>query len=143
MNIPVAVSALPVIAREMPKSMTRGPSGPSSTLAGFRSRCTSPARWIALSASASPAPSPRTVGSGSGPWSLTAWCSVGPGTYSVASQGCSAFGSASTTAAVQKPPTELAAATSRRKRSRNSASSARSGRITLTATTRPPRERPR
>nr|BFE85526.1 hypothetical protein GCM10020093_081270 [Planobispora longispora] len=37
-------------ARAMPKSMTRGPSGPRSTLLGLKSRCTIPARWIAASA---------------------------------------------------------------------------------------------
>ena len=68
-------------------------------------------------------------------------CSVGPGTYSVASH--SASGSASTTAAVQKPPTARIAATSWRKRSRNPESSASSGRMTFTATGLPPGERAR
>jgi hypothetical protein len=38
------------VSRAMPKSTTRGPSGPSSTLAGLKSRCTTPAPWIAVSA---------------------------------------------------------------------------------------------
>jgi len=33
--------------RAMPKSMTRGPSEPSSTLAGLKSRWTTPASWMA------------------------------------------------------------------------------------------------
>jgi hypothetical protein len=42
------------VSRAMPKSTTRGPSGPSSTLAGLKSRCTTPAPWIAVSAVAVP-----------------------------------------------------------------------------------------
>lgn len=34
----------------MPKSMTTGPSGPRITLPGLKSRCTIPARWIAVRA---------------------------------------------------------------------------------------------
>jgi hypothetical protein len=37
------VSALASAASEIPKSMTRGPSSASSTLEGFKSRCTTPA----------------------------------------------------------------------------------------------------
>ena len=36
--------------RTMPKSTTRGPSGPSRTLDGLKSRCTTPALWIAARA---------------------------------------------------------------------------------------------
>ncbi len=54
-------------ARATPKSMTLGPSGDTSTLDGFRSRCTSPASWIDASASAHPAASQRMAGTGSGP----------------------------------------------------------------------------
>ena len=50
----------------------------------------------------------------------------------------SAPGSASTTAAVWKPPTRRAAATSRANRCRNSGSFAYRGRTTLIATLRPP-----
>ena len=57
---PVCVSAVASTAREIPKSITRGPSSASSTFAGLRSRCTTPAAWIALSPSASPAASART-----------------------------------------------------------------------------------
>ncbi|AQZ67408.1 hypothetical protein BKM31_43420 [[Actinomadura] parvosata subsp. kistnae] len=37
-------------ARAMPKSITRGPSVPSSTLLGLKSRWTMPARWMAARA---------------------------------------------------------------------------------------------
>ena len=67
-------------AWEMPKSMTRGPSLDSSTLEGFRSRCTTPAAWMALRPSASPAASDATVSTGSGPCSLTTSASEGPAT---------------------------------------------------------------
>ena len=51
---PAAVSEVPSAARAIPKSITRGPSVASSTLAGLRSRCTTPQAWIACSASTSP-----------------------------------------------------------------------------------------
>ena len=38
------VTAVPSSARAIPKSASRGPSAPSSTFAGLRSRCTIPAR---------------------------------------------------------------------------------------------------
>ena len=46
---PVLVSDMSTV-RAMPKSITRGPSGPSSTLSGLRSRWMTPASWIAVSA---------------------------------------------------------------------------------------------
>ena len=60
--------------------MTRGPFSASSTFDGFRSRCTTPAAWIALRLSASPAASASSDGSGSGPWLSTASASEGPAT---------------------------------------------------------------
>ncbi len=77
---PVWVSVVDSAAREMPKSMTRGPSSASSTFDGLRSRCVTPAAWIAASASASPAASASSDASGSGPCSLIASASEGPGT---------------------------------------------------------------
>lgn len=77
---PVPVSAAASAARAMPKSITRGPSCASSTLAGFRSRWTTPAPWIAWSASATPARSSRTSRVGSGPCRRTTSCSEGPDT---------------------------------------------------------------
>src|ERR1700684_3191032 len=54
------------MAREIPKSITRGPSSASSTFDGFRSRCTTPAAWIAARPSASPAASVENEPAGSG-----------------------------------------------------------------------------
>ena len=88
------------MAREIPKSITRGPSVAISTLAGLRSRCTTPAAWIATSASLSPASSGHKAASGSGPCSLTSWSSSGPGTNAVASHGGSSFSPLDTTGAV-------------------------------------------
>jgi len=42
-RMPVRVMVVASTARAIPKSITRGPSAASSTLDGFRSRCTSPA----------------------------------------------------------------------------------------------------
>ncbi len=98
--IPVAVIAVFSSAREMPKSISRGPSRASSTLAGFRSRCTSPAACTACSASTRPAVSFHTASAGSGPASATASASDGPGTNAVASQGGSSSGPAAVTGAV-------------------------------------------
>lgn len=43
MTPPVRVSCVLSAARAIPKSMTYGPAAPSRRLAGFRSRCTTPA----------------------------------------------------------------------------------------------------
>src|SRR5580693_2269947 len=123
--------------------MTLGPSGDTSTLDGFRSRCTNPAPWIDSRASAQPAASHRTAGTGNGPQARTSVLSAGAGTYAVASHGTSASGSAATTAAVNAPLTRRAAATSWAKRVRKPRSSASSTLIVLTATSRPDAERPR
>ena len=77
---PAWVSMVDSAAREMPKSMTRGPSSASRTLDGLRSRCTTPAAWIALRLSARPAASASSEASGSGPCVSTASASEGPGT---------------------------------------------------------------
>ncbi len=135
---PVAVCAVVPDASEMPKSITRGPSAASSTLDGFRSRCTIPEPWMACRASATPATSHSSAGTGSGPRRATASVSEGPGTYRVASQGGVPSASASISSAVYAPLTRRAASTSRRKRRRNAGSSASSGRTTLIATGRPP-----
>ena len=76
----VTVSWTRSAALATPKSITRGPSGETSTLDGFRSRCTSPALWIDSSASAHPAASHLAAGTGSGPHSATSWLSEGAGT---------------------------------------------------------------
>ena len=100
MIIPVEVIAVFSSAREIPKSISRGPSMASSTLAGFRSRCTSPQEWTACSASTSPPASRHTDAVGKGPAVLTASASEGPGTNTVASHGGSSSGPAATTGAV-------------------------------------------
>jgi hypothetical protein len=46
--VPVCVSVLVSMDREIPKSISRGPSSASSTFDGFRSRWTMPAACIAL-----------------------------------------------------------------------------------------------
>ena len=66
--MPLRVSAVASSARAIPKSITRGPSGASSTLDGLRSRCTTPAAWMACRASATPAISRNTIASGIGPF---------------------------------------------------------------------------
>ncbi len=98
--IPVEVTVVFSSAREIPKSITRGPSRASSTLAGFRSRCTSPQAWTACSASTSPPASRHTDTGGNGPAVCTASASDGPGTNTVASQGGSSSGPAAMTGAV-------------------------------------------
>ena len=113
---PVTVSRDASTARAIPKSITRGPAGERSTLAGLRSRWTSPAAWIAASASASPRARSSSACSGIGPCVSTASRSEGPSTNSVASHGGSPSGSASSTRAVNMPATADAAATSRRNR---------------------------
>ena len=77
-TVPVCVSALVSMDREIPKSMSRGPSSANSTLDGFRSRWTMPAACIALRPSASPAASRSTMDSGTGPRAATASASDGP-----------------------------------------------------------------
>ncbi|HEY2692807.1 MAG TPA: hypothetical protein VGJ50_30535, partial [Streptosporangiaceae bacterium] len=67
----------------------------------------------------------------------------GPGTYAVASHGIGPCTSASITSAVNSPLTFLAATTSRANLARNPGSPANSGRMILTATSRPPADRPR
>src|SRR5580693_6847232 len=116
---PVEVILVPATAREIPKSITRGPSGASSTLAGLRSRCTRPLACTACSASTRPAASFHTDAAGQGPAASTASASDGPGTNTVASQGGSSSGPAAVTGAVYAPLTARAAATSRRNLVRN------------------------
>ena len=140
---PARVSVADSAAREMPKSMTCGPSCASRTFDGFRSRCTTPAAWIAVRLSARPAASASTDPSGSGPWLSTASASEGPGTYAVASHATGPSTSEFTTAAVNTPLTCCAAATSRLNRTRNSGSAVSSARMAFTATGRPPGDTPR
>jgi len=79
-TIPVRVSALESMDREIPKSISRGPSSASSTFDGFRSRCTSPAEWMATSPSARPTASISTTPGDNGPWASTSAAREGPAT---------------------------------------------------------------
>ncbi len=79
----------------------------------------------------------------SGPSSTTLSCRDGPGTYCVANHGRSASRSAATSRAVHPPLIRRAAETSRANRERNSWSSARSGRMTFSATRCPFLSEPR
>ena len=80
------------VSRAMPKSTTRGPSGPSSTLAGLKSRCTTPAPWMAVSAVAVPTARRCRSPSASGPRSSTRSCSDGPSMNSLTTYAPLAFG---------------------------------------------------
>ena len=144
MNWPVRVGPSEASsARAMPKSITRGPVGDSSTLDGLRSRCTIPAPWIAVSAVAMLTASASRSPPLSGPPSRTAFSSDGPATYSVTTYSGSPSSRASSTAAVQNRRTCRAAVTSLRNRSWNASSSASSALMTLTATRRPEPSSPR
>ncbi len=67
----------------MPKSITRGPVVLSSTLSGFRSRCTTPAAAMLASADATPTAKPSSTGTGRGPPVSTASRRLGPSMNSV------------------------------------------------------------
>src|SRR6201996_4977365 len=105
----VVVSWTRSYALATPKSITRGPSGATSTFDGLTSRCSRPTPGRAASAWAQPAASQRTAGTGSGPAFFTSMLSDGAGTYAVATQGRSASGFASMTGAGDTPLTRLAA----------------------------------
>jgi len=98
--------------RAMPKSMTRGPSGASSTFSGFRSRCTTPAPWMAAMAVAMPMASRCSASPSYGPACATAARRLGPSTNSLTMYGRSASRSTSRILAVEKDDTRRAAATS-------------------------------
>src|SRR5690349_16857446 len=137
--IPVLVRLVVSSAWAMPKSMTFGPAAVSSTLEGFRSRCTIPAAWIAVRASASPVASPYSIWGSSGPRASTYSDSEGPSANSVTRNGFGASVSASITRTVHTPWILVSAVTSRPNLIRNSGLSASSGRSTLTATGWPSR----
>ena len=134
---------MPWIAREMPKSITCGPSSASSTFAGLRSRCTRPRGVHRAQRLGEPGGEPPDGRLGQRPYLATTSSSGGPGTYAVASHGGLSFRPEPTTGAVYMPLTARAAATSRRNRCRNSWSRASCGCTTLIATARPAGEKPR
>ena len=132
--MPVLVTEVASSVWAIPKSMTFGPLCPRITFDGLRSRCTTPAAWMAVSASASPVARPYSMSAPSGPLASMYSDSEGPGAYSVTMNGRDEFVSASITRTVHSPLTSISEATSRPNRARNSGSSASSGRSTLTAT---------
>ncbi len=79
--MPLRVREVASAAQAMPKSITRGPSGASSTLDGLRSRCTTPAPMDGLQGFSHPGDQQEsTVPGGIGPWLVTVSCRDGPGT---------------------------------------------------------------
>jgi hypothetical protein len=67
----------------MPKWVSRGPSGLSTTWSGLSAPWTSPVWWIAMSPVAVPTASASRLAGGRGPSRRTTSVRVGPGTYSV------------------------------------------------------------
>lgn len=70
-------------SRAIPKSITRGPSGESITLAGLKSRWTTPAWWMAANAVAVPIAIRCSRAPVIGPAWRTCCCSDGPSMYSL------------------------------------------------------------
>ena len=140
---PVRVSETESSTWAIPKSMTFGPSVVMITFDGLRSRCTTPAAWITLSASASPIARSYSIPASSGPASSTCSASVGPAAYSVTRNGPHVSVPAWITRTIRAPRTRASTATSRSNRARNSRSPASSGRMTFTATRRPSSPTPR
>ena len=101
-----------------PKSITTGPSGPSRTLAGLKSRCTIPAACTAPSAVSVATATRSSAAPPRGPSCSTTSISDGPLTYSLTMNGRRSKIPASRTCAVQNRATRCAAATSFRKRLR-------------------------
>lgn len=123
-----------------PQPGVRGRPGSGGEPGHLRSSTwTCPAAWTACSPSASPAARASTNSAGGGPRESPA--PAPPHRQWPAAAGPS--GSASTTGAVNIPPTVRTAATSRANRAWNPRSAASSGRITSAATSRPPGDRAR
>ncbi len=143
MVAPVRVRETESSTCAIPKSMTFGPSTAMITFAGLRSRCTTPAAWITVSASASPVARPDSSLAPSGPADSTYPASEGPAAYSVTRYGPQTSVPAWITRMVRAPRTRASTATSRLNRAWNSGSPASSGRMTFTATRRPSPATPR
>ena len=101
-----------------PKSISTGPSGPSRTLPGLKSRCTIPAACTAPSAVSVATAMRSSAAPPRGPSCSTTSTSDGPLTYSLTMNGRRSKIPASRTCAVQNRATRCAAATSFRKRLR-------------------------
>ena len=133
---PVFVSLVASGTCAMPKSMITGWSPSSMTLPGLRSRCTTPAAWMAVSASASPSARLSSATPRSGPSWRTVSSSVRPGTYLVTMYGEGPSTSASTTSATNRFLTRRMVSTSRARRCLAFGSPATAAPSTLTATRR-------
>ena len=99
MTRPVFVSLVESGMCAIPKSMITGCPASSITLPGLRSRCTTPAAWMAASASARPSARASSAVPRSGPSLRTLSSSVWPGTYLVTMYGAGPSTSASSTSA--------------------------------------------
>jgi hypothetical protein len=125
----------------MPKSVrTTRSSGPSKILAGFTSRCTTPAWCAARSPAKTPRPIRATRADGRGPWSRTVSRSDWNGTSSITMAGRPSSSKKSytpTTFGWRSRATICASRTARRRTISRSASSMSGGQIiSLTATSR-------
>ena len=135
-TMPVCVSRVESGTCAMPKSITTGCPSTSITLPGLRSRCTTPAAWIAAIASASPPASRSSACPRSGPSVRTTSSSVRPGTYLVTMYGASPVTSASRISATYRLRTRRMVSTSRSRRRLAFGSAATAGPRILTATGR-------
>lgn len=98
MSSPVRVRVEVPDAWAMPKSVrTIRESSPSSTLPGFTSRCSTPARWAARSAATMPRPTRAASAGSNGPCALSRSPRVTEGTYSITIDGSPASSTTSCT----------------------------------------------
>ena len=121
----------------MPKSMTTGSASSMSTLVGLRSRCTTPAEWIASRASARPTPRRLSSARSRGPPSKTRCSRERPGMYRVTKYGRGPSRSASSTGATRGCSMRCSEVNSRRNRARAPSSAAMCAGSSLSATARP------
>ena len=127
----------------IPNPPTRGPSWPTTTCEGVRSRWTTPAACTCASPSATARAKAGSWSAGSGPCAAIRSASVGPLGSAQTTQGRAAVGSASSTGRIRGPLTVRAAVTSAVNRARAWWSSAHRSSSTVSATGRPRAERPR
>ncbi len=96
--IPVLVTVMSSLAREMPKSVILTvPLSPSSTLPGLMSRCTMPAACAAASAAATCEPIQATSPCGISPRSTITSARLREGRYSITRQGAPSSSTTSNT----------------------------------------------
>ena len=142
MTAPGSVMVSDSDARAMPKSVTftifsgAVPSGPSSTLPGFTSRCTMPLACACARAAATCSPMRAASRTGNGPRSRTTCRRLGPSTYSITRNAWSSCSSQSYTLTTFGWFRRAAARASRRKRSRELDAASRLGSLTATSRSR-------